>query len=110
MQEPGKILDLIEAIEIAQERLSRNLAPSKKLLLTRIKEKALRGSRIPNSYCELLCDYINEVEGRPRPINNEIVEESDRSITGLALYGLIPLTLLIIGIVAYAILFLLGVV
>lgn len=86
MLPPGRILELIEAIEVSAEKRNYELSTKQRILISKLKVKAEKDMWVSNNYWELLCDMFNEVEGRKNP-HRESIEEaiSSHAALGIAL-------------------------
>ena len=95
----GRVLDLIEAIEVSAEKSKYLFSPEQLIMLLRLKVKAKKEMPVSNNYWELLCDLFNEIEGRKNP-HRELVNEAFASQAALAA-GLIFSVVVILSIVVF---------
>jgi hypothetical protein len=100
----GRVLDLIEAIELSTEKFNFPLSRPQKLLIARLSYAANKREHISDKEWDMLCDLFNFVEGR----NKDFDDESFNSSKAVVLYAFLPALILIAGLILFGIYLLWG--
>jgi len=93
MMRPGRILDLIEAIELSATRNKYKLSFPQLHLINHLKQRSLKNLHIYDESWDILCDLFNRVEGRYNNNNLEkfIIDEGKSASFSCGLYMILPL-------------------
>ena len=92
MMKPGRILDLIEAIEISATRNKYKLSLPQLHLINHLKQRSLRNLPVYDESWDNLCDLFNRVEGRyNNNLEKFIIDEGKSASFSCGLYMILPL-------------------